>query len=373
MDSLTASFDLSEDERSVIVHMHATALCECSSDLLRDQLLCLLKTEQDYIVHFTPCRQALYIADEDYMPLEDWRKKICQWSFRVIDHFHLDREVVTVGMNLFDRFLVEYSPHGAFSASGCPCPSCKRSISSRSYQLAAMASLYLAIKLHRESTTDPTVPRRRSFTLTKFVDLSRGQFSQDDIVQMEQVVLSTLKWRVSPSTPMVFVNYLLDLLPRPAIDHGSHPGLVLHVLRELSRYLTELAVCLGMEVSRHAPSQTGFAAILVSMDLLTYEALPLSVRDMFCKSVYSVCGWREKRHIVEHLRTTLLSSLWPEMIFDECLQSEVGHPITLARDFGLLDVEQLCRPQLCTGSPPSSPRTHEKQVSWEESPVSILR
>lgn len=54
------------------------------SDLLREQLLALLETESSYTVNHVPC-QAMGRRQRP-MELEEWRRKICQWSFRVIDH-----------------------------------------------------------------------------------------------------------------------------------------------------------------------------------------------------------------------------------------------------------------------------------------------
>jgi hypothetical protein len=34
-----------------------------------------------------------------------WREKITHWSYNVVDHFELSREVVAISLNLFDRFL----------------------------------------------------------------------------------------------------------------------------------------------------------------------------------------------------------------------------------------------------------------------------
>lgn len=57
-----------------------------SSALVRDQLAALLRQESKYAIHHVPCRS---LAREARPELEDWRRKICQWGFRVIDHFRL--------------------------------------------------------------------------------------------------------------------------------------------------------------------------------------------------------------------------------------------------------------------------------------------
>ena len=54
--------------------------------LLRDQLIALLRQESKYVAHCAPCRSP---SRETRPELEEWRRKICQWSYRVIDHFRL--------------------------------------------------------------------------------------------------------------------------------------------------------------------------------------------------------------------------------------------------------------------------------------------
>jgi Cyclin, N-terminal domain/Cyclin, C-terminal domain len=349
--------------------------------LLHDQLVRLLSTEAGYTIRRVPCQQLNPLPETERIPLEDWRRKICQWSYRVIDHFRLDREVVSLGMNIFDRFLVAHPPTRNMendASSCCTCPSCKRSVDSRTYQLGAMTCLYLAIKLQAETESDCGTSRRKRFRLTSFVDLSRGQFCGEDIVAMEQTLLATLRWRVSAPTPMTFVSHLLSMLPPVAqqdrqtwsLCSQSDNDLVLHVLQELSRYLTELTVCLGSELSFYPASQLAFASIIVSMDLVTVAALPLQNRDVFALQVYNLCQWNGGQESIHYLCSKLQKSLWPEMLLDACTDS--GHPITIARDNGLLDMDRVYHmhdnaqslPTAGSSSPPSSP-------SREKVPVQI--
>jgi hypothetical protein len=360
-------------------------------ELLREQLLGLLKSEQCYTVEHVPC-QAIFLPEDNNVPLEEWRRKICQWSFRVIDHFRLDREVVTLGMNVFDRFLVAHprSCEENNNSRLCSCPSCKRSVDSRTYQLAAMTSLYLAVKLH-SAGSEEEFNRRRRFKLCSFVELSRGQFDSKDICAMERTILSTLNWKVNSPTPMTFVTYFLNLLmperdAMPPHVRNNH-DLVLHVLRELSRYLTELAVCLGSKCTAERQSHVGFAAVMVSMDLLTYEALSASIRDSFMRAVVSTSGWTVKElDVCENLGSQLQHALWPEMLLDESEQADAGHPISLARDYGLLDIDQIYRvncsirqqKQLNTNRVEGRQlKTQDKNTtqisSWQASPTSVDR
>jgi hypothetical protein len=81
---------------TVYNHNHNHHLYQSSESILqRDQLLVLLKREHYYTVPNIPCRNNNNNNNNTNshrrrpMELEDWRRKICQWGFRVIDHFRL--------------------------------------------------------------------------------------------------------------------------------------------------------------------------------------------------------------------------------------------------------------------------------------------
>jgi hypothetical protein len=199
--------------------------------------------------------------------------------------------------------------------------------------------LYLAIKVHAEmascSEDDSYMPRRKKMKLVSFVDLSRGQFSEDDLCAMERKMLVTLGWKVNPTTSSVVISHLLQLMP---LHGGKHYDLALVVLHELSRYLSELSVCLPNV--DHLPSEVAYAAVLVSMDMLTSKALPWSVREEFCQAILNLTGMSSYSRNVRHLMGRLHECFWPEMLLDDC---NVVHPISVAREAGLLDMQQVMR------------------------------
>ena len=59
--------------------------------LLRDQLGALLQQEDLYAIRQVPCLRDISNSsnNKNRPELEEWRRKICQWSYRVIDHFRL--------------------------------------------------------------------------------------------------------------------------------------------------------------------------------------------------------------------------------------------------------------------------------------------
>jgi hypothetical protein len=347
------------------------------AELAMDQLHILLRGEHRYVVRPTPCQSTS--PDAEGSP-EEWRRKICQWSYRVVDNFQFDRSVVSFAMNILDRFIQAYS--GASDPQEpCQCVSCKKNLDSRTFQLVSMTALFIAIKASPETTTVEELNRRRNFKITTFAELSRGLFSAKDIAEMEQEILCNLTWLVNPPTPMTFVPYLLHTMPASTVlsqEAQRTYGLVHQVLRELSRYVSELGVCLGSKLSTYPPSHVAFVSILVAMDLITVHALPNEARAAFYSSFLSLTGANPEA--LQGLRVLLTQSLWPEMLIDESSQADPHHPIAVARAYGIIDFtavvaidstepRSVLSNSTVPSSPPSSPS--RQKLHTPRSPVSV--
>jgi hypothetical protein len=92
---------------------------------------------------------------------ELWREKICEWSYQVIDHFDFSREVVSVSIHYLDRFLATTQ------------------VNKKLFQLVAMTTLYLAIKIYEPGT----------LCMNSMIELSRGYFSPAQMAEMEMAIL----------------------------------------------------------------------------------------------------------------------------------------------------------------------------------------
>ena len=92
---------------------------------------------------------------------EDWRGKICEWSYQVIDHFDYDREIVAVSVHYLDRYL------------------CQRPVNKRTFQLCAMTTLFMACKLYDLN----------KLRMSAIIELSRGCFTEEHITAMEMSIL----------------------------------------------------------------------------------------------------------------------------------------------------------------------------------------
>lgn len=386
-----------------------------------DTLAAMLRQEVGYMCEGTEQHMKMTMHSNDFAPpanLElpvmypEWRTKITDWCYRVVDHFQYEREVVGIMMNLFDRYcaIVKAREDGegnkslggttdpmssprdvreALCSSSSSVAACSEEEESRRYQLGAMSALFLVIKLHgetgsaaeRQKATDDLsyfsrVNRRqkRRLRLMEFVELSRGQFDPADITKMERVMLSTLSWKVNPPTPTVFVGHFLKLLPT---HNMIQRDLILHVLQELSRYLTELSVCLADVTTLYRPSWIAYASLLISLDAIRLDALPLENRIAFHNTVAHLTANQaeyERNHqraglspeckAVQYLVQRIRTSFLPEMLLDaggvasasasssycnssvassitngsvESATTLQGHPIAIARSAGLLN------------------------------------
>ncbi|KAL7535812.1 hypothetical protein ACHAXR_006749 [Thalassiosira sp. AJA248-18] len=195
-----------------------------------------------------------------------WREKICEWCFQVVDHCDIDRDVVSTALSYFDRYL-----------------SCHTSVAENMFQLVAMTSLYLAVKLH--ST--------RKISVYSISSLSKGHFRVDQILKCEICIIKSLRWHLNPPTPSIYLNVASPLIDASGNAHTSCE------ISELARYLLELSVCDGF-FSDKKQSSIAYAAIIVAMENLSISK---TVRGRFASyeldkspHVTDICA-RRLRHV----------------------------------------------------------------------------
>ena len=135
------------------------------------------------------------------------REKMCEWSYRIVDHFHASRDIVAIAFSYLDKFV-----------DLC---SCDRS----AFKLAAMTCLYMATKLFHA----------REISVSSLAQLSRGEFEATHIVEMEQIILKTLNWRLHPPIVQCFINALYGLIPS-----SSTP--ITRAIHQRATFFAELAL-----------------------------------------------------------------------------------------------------------------------------------
>lgn len=186
---------------------------------------------------------------------ESYREKMCEWSYRVIDHFHLNREVIAVSFNYLDRFL-----------DVCICDK-------TTLKLAAITSLYIACKVYGT----------KELPLSVIVGLCRGEFFEEHITEMETIILHSLSWRMHPPSAVSFISYLCKLFPStldPSISHA--------ILQRAS-FFAELAA-FDYYFAKEKSSSIALSALVNAMEGFDTNDIPVSTRTDFLRAVSSVAG-----------------------------------------------------------------------------------
>lgn len=218
-------------------------------DALLGQELLSYRTE-DYLAPGYQQRLQLETADDENISLasfsvsscstsssginEVWREKKCEWSYQVVDHFDFSREIVSISIHYLDRYLAT------------------RVVNKKLFQLAAMTTLYLAIKLYEPGTV----------SMKSMIELSRGYFLVDQMAAMEMAILRALSWKMHPPTAYSFTKHILFLLPYTSVNMDTRYDIL-----ELTRFLTELSV-IDYYFVMHRQSVVAIAALLNSMEAI---------------------------------------------------------------------------------------------------------
>ena len=71
-----------------------------------------------------------------------WRKRIASWMYDVVDHFSYDRNIVSISLRYIDQYVSYLLANSSREGS--------QVVKRRHFQLIAVTSLYLAIKIHGE-------------------------------------------------------------------------------------------------------------------------------------------------------------------------------------------------------------------------------
>lgn len=242
----------------------------------------------------------------------------------------IDRDVVSISLSYFDRYLSRHT-----------------SIDETLYQLVAMTSLYVAVKLHSTrkisvasmvsigigaslcrcryerrytspsnllfSSTHPSDLDRSTHQLSSFKSaLSKGHFRVDQILKMEICLIKTLRWRLNPHTPAILLNIACPIIDA-TVNSISYDPQMSYEITELSRYLLELSVCDGF-FSEKKPSSVTCASIMVAMEHLS---TPESIKMRFASynldkapDVTELCAQR-LRHVYSLAIPTKLDEIDP--------------------------------------------------------------
>lgn len=168
------------------------------------------------------------------------RFKMAEWCYQVVDFCKFSRSTVAIAMSYLDRYLT--------TEVGAPALNDRKV-----FQLAAMTSLYTAIKIHEPEAMEPKV----------VANLSRGTYTEQQVIDMEMSILGAIQWRMNPPTAISFINSLFALLPEGIMSSAERDAVY-----ELAKFQTELAVNESSLIAVGA-STVAFSALLNALETVT--------------------------------------------------------------------------------------------------------
>jgi hypothetical protein len=181
------------------------------------------------------------------------REKMCEWTFRVCDFFHIDREIVALSFSFLDRFLARCT--------------CDRTV----FKLASITTLLMATKIFNA----------KQISTKCLVELSRGEFDMSHLAEMERIILKALDWRVNPPTVQSFIGYLLTFLP-------LHDVRLARSIRQRAIFFAELC-CYDYRFVTQDRTLIAVSCILNALDDMDDDDVDVSldVRQDFLETIRS--------------------------------------------------------------------------------------
>mmetsp|Transcript_31814 Transcript_31814/g.48796 ORF Transcript_31814/g.48796 Transcript_31814/m.48796 type:complete len:311 (+) Transcript_31814:109-1041(+) len=197
---------------------------------------------------------------------EAWRQRMCEWMYVVVDHCNFNRNIVMISAKYLDICLTKGD---------------KVIRTRRNFQLAAMTSLHLAMKIIDTSCVK----------VDSLVQLSRGLFTTEDVIKMEEHLIITMGWHLHPPSPTCFLTRYMDLF------HSSVSHKVKFMIAEVSRFIAEMSVCVYKFV-KYKSSVIAYASLLISMDSIDENSFPLWQRLHFYRRMASVVKlWNTSKEV----------------------------------------------------------------------------
>ena len=195
------------------------------------------------------------------------------WSVAVIQSFQFPREVVAIAFDILDRYVASECREVAKELqkqqqqqSSLSSPSYNdMSLTREDFQLFAMVSLYMAIKM---------TASYQKMSVNVLIDMSRGFYSAHDILSTEREILMSLDWHVNPPTIMAYCKLYTSLFHSDAFQ--STPSLALN-LEASCQVLSELALTDTYFLSK-SNATVALAVILLSG---RREGIPLVEMQQF--------------------------------------------------------------------------------------------
>ena len=230
--------------------------------------------------------------------------------YEFIDHYNFDREVVSVAISYFDRFM-------AISAD-----SFDAEHAMDMYQKVAVTALFLACKLYATTSCEvENVLEARSRALSK---LLYGTVDPQDLLKMELDMLRAFEWHVNPPTMHQFAFLFFKL--HPLRDTCPLSGSYLY---EATRYQVELAVFVPELLARFKPSVVVCAAMNNALEKICADN-PYVISTEMKQSFETMCAQQQINPLAVAQCQLVLKRLYPQLptldyFFDDAMVATPGN------------------------------------------------
>lgn len=143
-------------------------------------------------------------------------------------------------------------------------------------QLVALASLYIAVKLHDV---------KRNGTLDFFAKLSQGRFTTNDIQEAEEKILHGLDWLMNPPTPQSFL-FIFASFTSLKVPQLFDRLLIKHIY-EVANYLSELSF-LHTAGNRTPASMIACASFIIAIREMNENIIPNDCKHIVTCHILSI-------------------------------------------------------------------------------------
>ena len=172
------------------------------------------------------------------------RQMMAKWCCDITDFCDYSRETAWIALNMLDRFMASRDGQSILLVRN-------------QFQLAAMAALYTAVKIHEHEAMDPNLVST----------LSQGVHSPEAVEKMEFRMLNAIQWRVNPPTAMSFVRKMLELVPKGLIEQNEQKALMEVTQMQLDLASSDYDFC-----QRHA-SHVALSAVLNAIETVSDDGM----------------------------------------------------------------------------------------------------
>ncbi len=221
----------------------------------------------------------LYVSLE-YPCTARCRESFVGWCYKIVDlhELYFNREVVDIALSYLDEYLYKKGA-GIFDNDE---NNGEQSVQGKRLKMSMVSSacLFLAIKVHESN---------HQFDIPALVQFSSGQFTAQDIVEVERDILIVLDFRLSPPTIMSFVRLYLAIVKGSGSTIDEEVPLSKEAINHvagLAKFLSELSMY-DIFFADKDVSKIALACVLTAFEGISRDDFPQAYRQRLVDFVFN--------------------------------------------------------------------------------------